>query len=213
MKITNYWAGALTFLMLGSLPACTTVDLSQVAVNTKPTAIPQQKENVVARSCQKLASLFSHKGWIKNKDKPATQHATNILLHGLEKTGQNDKQNQNATPKTYQSVSQINSDIMLANAQIQQTTKAAEVFLAIAAPDTSLEDELSQLETTFLTVKSAQIRFENALEQARALDNNESYNVLTSTIAKLKDITDEYGTRVRAQIMAQSSAVSNPSGT
>jgi len=62
MKLATSFTSIFIIGGLAGLGGCTTVDLSQVAIE-QPEVIKKPAYNVVERSSASLTSLFSQKGW------------------------------------------------------------------------------------------------------------------------------------------------------
>ncbi|PHS39284.1 MAG: hypothetical protein COA91_06445 [Robiginitomaculum sp.] len=191
----------ITIFMISGLGACSTVDLSQVAIE-KPQNTARPAHNVVERSSISLTSLFRSKGWSKSGPEEKTNTATRVFLGGLEK-------NHNNTPKDIVvtvNMAQLDADILEANTQIRQTSKAAEVYLTIAEIGAELDDELSLLEGALLAAREAQSGFESSIGANPSVKLQQDFELFSSSVGRLKDITDAYGDRIRAQIIARASA-------
>ncbi len=195
-------ASLLAIFMMSGLGACSTVDLSQMAIE-KPQMAAKPVYNVVERSSISLTSLFREKGWSKTGPEEKASRATRILLAGLE-------QNDNNMPvnKIAVSAAHLHADILEANTHIRQTSKAAEVYLTIADIGTGLDEELSLLEEALLAAREAQSGFEQAIGANPSAELQQDYQIFSNSVGRLKDITDAYGDRIRAQIIARASATS-----
>lgn len=195
----NFRALGVALVVLG-LGACTTVDLSQISANQEQAVAIAPQQNVVERASNALTSMFRGKGWCKGSPQEKTQTATSVLLNGVKK----DSANQSEITPTYSRAAQLQTDMVTANEQVIQTTKAAEVYLSMADEHTELGLELSSLETALLSAREAQLRFGAALEGRKTPENTRAYNELTSSVDTLKIITDAYGNHLRRQIAAGS---------
>lgn len=178
-----------------SMSACATVDLDEMAAANNASKSEFVSANVVQRAVTKLYAAFTNKGLVAKTSKKKMQSAAQILLVGLQDQGlkENDDDYASITvdPLT------VLADIRTASHHVEQTTKAAEVYLAIASTDKSLRKELNSLEEALLASKAAESIFEDALiKTGRPLTTTEfaSYNV---HVEELKDITNAFGDRVR----------------
>jgi len=188
-------------LILTGLTACTTVDLSQVAVKQQSAIQTTPKLNVVEKASASLTSLFRDKGWSRSGPKQKTQTATSIFLNGMNKntTGHT------ATP-VMGNATRLSADLKQAVLSVNQTTKAAEVFLAMADGATSLDRELSSLETALLSAHEAQTRFGKSITLNSSSANEREFQALQHSITALKTVTNSYGDRIRQQIATRSIA-------
>ncbi|MCF6275860.1 MAG: hypothetical protein L3J05_08875 [Robiginitomaculum sp.] len=200
MRLTKICTTTLTAISIASLTACSTVDLSQIVINQPQEVSEKPKHNVVERATHSLTSMFKAKGWCKSDPNTKTQTATNVLLNGLDTGTQN-----TAIPVLVVSTQQLSDDLTDAEAQIKQTTKAAEVFLVMAEDMADLGAELSQLEAALLVAREAETGFGKALETSSNLIIRRKYASLSSSIDGLKTVTDAYGDRIRLQIASRAS--------
>ena len=184
------------------LPACTTVDLSQVAIQSEAVAPAPVQQNVVERASAALTSTFRSKGWSSGGPQEKTQTATSVLLNGVDST----PISKHNTELKYTSETQLAADLVSANEQVIQTTKAAEVFLTISEDVTDVDSELSLLETALLSAKEAETRFEKAVTDTGSPSLRQNLEALQSSVQSLKEITDLYGDRARSSIAIKSIA-------
>ncbi|MEE9273241.1 MAG: hypothetical protein V3U57_08255 [Robiginitomaculum sp.] len=184
-------------LVIGAfgLPACTTVDLSQVVTNQQARVKPSTPTvNIVEKTSSALTAICRKKGWSGAKTEKPTQSAASVLLNGMK----------TETPQ-YSAIQSVSSqkllgDILQVNIRVEQATKAAEVFLVTADMTQILNDELSQLEVALLTVKQAH----GQLGKRITLDSNSeltnAFTTLETSISALRKVTDDYGIRIRNKI-------------
>lgn len=191
---------SVAMLLAVSLPACTTVDLSQVAVQSEAIAPVQEKQNVVERASATLTSVFRDKGWCSGGPHEKTQTATSVLLNGVDST-QINTQN---TQLTFTSEHQLSAALATANDHVVQTTKAAEVFLSISDDVTEVDSELSLLETALLSAREAETRFEKAVVDSQRSSVRQEFEVLQGSVKSLKTVTDKYGDHARSAIANKS---------
>lgn len=181
-------------LVLSGLTACTTVDLSQVAVQSQPTQTTPAQQNVVERASLSLTSKFREEGWCSGGPQEKTQTATSVLLNGIQSSSLQTE------TKPRVEASDIRTDLRTASQHVEQATKAAEIFLETSDQIVELDKELSLLETALLSAREAEVRFGetvkvNGLETALGDLSN-----LQNAITALKDVTDKYGDRARSNI-------------
>lgn len=187
----------------GALSACTTVDLTQVAVNHPQATSQETERNVVEKASFSLIRLFHSKGWCESDPAEKTKTATNVLLNGMD-TDSKGVQLYMAVPIT---LAQVVSDIAEANYQVEQTTKAAEIYLVVADDMAQLDKELSQLEAALLSSREAQASFVKNVDELSEADHltHEELEKISNSIDELKAVTDAYGDRTRSQIAARAS--------
>jgi len=177
------------------MSACATVDLTEMASQNSAIKTNAIERNIVQRSASALRSVFASKGWTTKSSKDRIQSTASILLKGLE--------NKNpVTPKSHgyavrvTDASMVQADIREASQHVEQTTKAAEVYLAMAPGDASLLKELASLEKALLTCRQAEVVFDRAQKNTK-LHSPESLSGFTSSVDALRDVTNAYGDRVR----------------
>ena len=194
----------LTLLLAASLSlsACATVDLNEMA---SPSATPAAKTadvNVVQRAASKLYTAFANRGFVPKSSRKKMQSAARVLLKGLE-----DKEVTSVSAVGYVDMAQspqiILTDIRMAASHVEQTTKAAEVYLAMAPSEKSLRKELVSLEKALIASREASQVFEDALiktsGEARAMD----YKGYKTSVNELRDVTNAFGDRVREAQMTK----------
>ena len=191
-------------IVSGGLSACTTVDLTQVAVNQPKISNENTEQNVVERASLSLTSMFHAKGWCKSDPAEKTRTATNVLLNGMD----TDNQAKNTSMVTPVNMNQLITDITVANYQVEQTTKAAEVYLVVADDMAELDKELSQLEAALLSSRQAQAGFVKNANTLSDIDHttHQKLEDISKSISSLKIITDAYGDRIRSQIAARAAS-------
>ena len=201
MKLANLQIALITPLIIGGLSACTTVDLSQVAIEQPQVSIEKPNLNVVERASQSLTSTFRAKGWCKTGPEEKTRTATNVLLNGI-----GSGQKNTPVPVATLSRAQLSAELTDANTHVVQATKAAEVYLVMADAKAELDNELSLLETALLSAREAETRFDKALEKSGGFMARRKLKILSKSVDNLKNVTDAYGDRIRQQIAARASA-------
>ena len=195
----------LTLLLAAtlSMSACATIDLNEVAAKSSPAASKSVNVNVVQRAASKLYAAFSSRGFVAKSSRKKMQTAARVLLNGLE-----DKDV--ATPQSAgyavmaTDIAVVLSDIRLASSHVEQTTKAAEVYLAMAPSEKSLRKELVSLEKALIASREASQVFEDALLQTSGTANALDYKAYVSSVGELRDVTNAFGDRVREAQMLKS---------
>jgi len=177
------------------LSACATVNLDEMAAQAKASPSSALDINVVQRAATKLYAAFTSRGLVAKNSQKRMQSAARILLNGLEQ--------KEVTTQDVSYASQASdpvivfADIRTASRHVEQTTKAAEVYLAIAPVEKSLKKELGSLEEALLASRAAETIFEETLENlGQGLTASEFVNY-SSLVDELKDVTNAFGDRVR----------------
>ena len=189
-----------------SVSACATVDLNNMAGQDKPAAAKSVDVNVVQRATAKLVSAFSNRGFVHKDSRKKMRSATRVLLKGLQ-----NKDVTAAAPVSYASLATdktvVLSDIRLASSQVEQTTKAAEVYLAMAPAEKSVRKELVSLEKALIASREASMIFEDALIKTSGTATDSDYISYKSSVNELRDVTNAFGDRVREAQMAKTDII------
>ena len=174
-----------------ALGGCATVDVTALGSGTA-SVTDSSAPNVVETATSRLFALFSSKGWSTHDSRKKMQSAASVLLNGL------DAKTLSSEPSPYitavASRDALATDIREAAYHVEQTVKAAEVFLAMSGPDQDIRTELSDLEQALLASRQAEKVFGDA--QSRVGDTEDSARFGTA-VNRLRDVTDEFGRRVR----------------
>lgn len=178
-----------------SISACATIDLDEMAAKNQPTKAATLDINVVQRAASKLYAAFSSKGFVAKDSKKRMQSAARILLKGLEEKDVTDQDMSYAANISDPEI--ILSDIRLASRHVEQTTKAAEVYLAMAPVETSMRPELNSLEKALLASREAEHVFEEALINSGAAVSLIELKNYSASVRELSEITNAFGDRVR----------------
>ena len=187
---------ALTFAACLSMTACTTIDLNQVATKS-PTAKSSAVEfNVVQSAASKLYTAFTKKGFVAKTSRKRMQSAASILLKGLQDKDVNSDANTGYAALAIDA-SAVRADIHMASGHVEQTTKAAEIYLVMAAADRSLRKELASLEKALLASREAEQVFEEALVKTSASKTAAELVAFKASVDALRDVTNAFGDQVR----------------
>lgn len=190
LRLTLLAAAAL------SMSACATVDLNEVATQNGATATKVVDVNVVQRAASKLYAAFSSRGFVAKDSRKKVQSTTRVLLKGLETTNVSV-----SSEKDYVTMASdrqlVLSDIRMASHHVEQTTKAAEVYLVMAPADKSLRKELVSLEKALISSREAAGVFEDALIKIDGSADNRDYASFKVLVDELRDATNAFGDRVR----------------
>ncbi|WP_409431841.1 hypothetical protein ACJ3XI_06340 [Litorimonas sp. RW-G-Af-16] len=190
-----HWTQHIVTLCAASLLAtgCATVDLNEM---TAPAATntAQADVNVVERAAAKLKAAFTNKGFVAKTSRKRMRSAAKVLLNGLENKNVTASADDGylATPKP---ISVVSADMSFAKQHVIQTTRAAEIYLEMAPAERSLRKELKDLEAALMAAKEAGRVFEASLNGA----NTTELVVYNKAVDDLRDITNEFGARVRVQ--------------
>ena len=201
MKLTKFCVVCISSICIGSLSACTTVDLSQIAIKESQEAVQKSAHNVVEQAALSLTNLFKAKGWCKSHPAEKTRTAANVLLNGVDMDVA-----KTPVPVAKISTRQLFSDLNEAKKQVEQTTKAAEVYLVLSEEMAELDAELSHLEAALLAAREAEASFEKSMQAASNLIVRHKFTTLSNSIDELKNVTDAYGERIRSQIAARAAS-------
>jgi len=178
------------------LSACATVDLAEIAKSGEAVSQQSVERNVVERTASKLYATFISKGWSVRDDRNKIEMTANILLNGIHSQDK-DSQPKSIYLKSLKSADVIKSDILQASQHIQQTTKAAEVFLAVAPQEGSLRQELGLLEKAVLAGREAENTFILAYSKLGVSAKQADILAFEQSVDALSAVTNEFGTRVR----------------
>lgn len=198
----------LTFIFAASLSmsACATVDLNDVATSNSPNAAKSVDVNVVQSAASKLYTAFSNRGFVAKDGRKKMRSAARVLLKGLE-----DKNVTTVSTEGYASAAQsqvtVLADIRLASTHVEQTTKAAEVYLAMAPAEKSLRKELGSLEKALIASREASQVFEDALIKTAGETNAMDFAAYKTSVNELRDVTNAFGDRVREAQMFKAAAI------
>lgn len=199
------------------LGACATVDLNSVGGMPSSQAEAEAPiTSVVERAVSRMNAAYAERNFAPVSERNNMAMAADILMNGLSsqtassvvETSYADRDLPRAT---------ILSDIAIARHHVDQTTRAANVYLETAPSDDELTDELAQLEGALLYSERARLEFDRALshgiEHAKVehamVDRGVAEHGTTDgeladlqhSIDGLRSITDEFGIRVRLRRM------------
>lgn len=189
-----------------SLSACTTVDLNDVASPQASAQVKTTQANIVQRTASKLYTTFTNRGFVPKTGRKKMQSVARILLKGLQAKDVTSSSAVNYVDSAQDPVV-IYQDIRMATTHVENTAKAAEVYLAMASIDTSLRKELSSLEKALIASREASLVFEEALEKLGVESNNIDYSAYKVAVNDLRDATNAFGHRVREDQIRNYSAI------
>ena len=177
------------------MSACATVNLDEIAVQNTAPNVGASDVNVVQRASMKLYDAFLNKGLVAKTSKKKMQSAAQVLLQGLaekEVTTESIGYASNVSDP-----SAVLADITTASRHVEQTTKAAEVYLAMAPIQKSLKKELNSLEDALLASREAETVFEDALLKTGQSETSSEFANFKVSVDELKHVTNAFGHRVR----------------
>lgn len=198
----------LTLLLTASLSlsACATVDLNTATTTSSPAATKSVDVNVVQRAASKLYAVFSNRGFVAKDGRKKMRSAARVLLKGLEDNNVTSVASLGYVDNA-QSPITVLADIRMASTHVEQTTKAAEVYLAMAPAEKSLRKELISLEKALIASREASQVFEDALIKTAGQSNAMDYLAYNASVNELRDVTNAFGDRVREAQMTKVAAI------
>lgn len=196
----------LTLIVGLSLSACATVDLTEVTAPKTAASAQAVDVNVVQRAASKLYAAFSNRGFVAKDSRNKMRSAARVLLKGLE-----DKNTTSTEMAGYVSLATdanvVLSDIQMAATHVEQTTKAAEVYLVMAPSENSLRKELISLEKALIASREASQVFEDALIKTSGETTAMEFTSFNRTVNELRDVTNAFGDRVRESQIVKAAAI------
>ncbi len=172
---------------------CATVDLqnmSRASTASADVAGPEDS-NVVQRAVEKLRAAFASHGFGEKASQRKMHAAADMLLNGL--SAKSVSAPDEGYAATVRPVSVVVQDIQLAKRHVEQTARAAEIYLEVAPADRKLNDELESLQAALIASERASRVFSEALPGG-SIEALTEYRV---SVDRLRTITDEFGVRVR----------------
>ena len=195
----------MAILACVSMTACATVDLDKMASANKASTANSFDVNVVQRATTKLFSAFTNKGLVAKSSQRKMQSAARILLKGLEENEViSDKETYLATVSDSMIVK---ADMKTVTYHVEQTTKAAEVYLAMVPIQKSVKKELESLEEALIASRAAETIFEEALLLTDSNSGASEFVIYKKTVDELKSVTDAFGDRVRGEYFRENSKI------
>ncbi|WP_026941874.1 hypothetical protein [Hellea balneolensis] len=189
-----------------SMTACATVDLNEVALQSKPSASKAVDINVVQRATAKLYAAFTSRGFVDKDSRNKMRSAARVLLEGLE-----EKDVTSEASVGYAALASdsriVLSDIRIASTHVEQTTKAAEVYLAMAPAEKKLRKELVSLEKSLIASREAATIFEEALIKTTGRASDTEFVSFKVSVNELRDVTNAFGDRVRESQMHKANRI------
>jgi len=179
-----------------TMSACATVDLTEVTAPKTASAAQLADVNVVQRAASKLYAAFTNRGFVAKDSRKKMRSAARILLKGLEDKGSASIESAGYSDLATHSMIVL-SDIRIAASHVEQTTKAAEVYLAMAPGEKSLRKELVSLEKALIASREASQVFEDALIKTEGETTAMDFASYKRSVNELRDVTNAFGDRVR----------------
>lgn len=186
---------------VSTLSGCATVDLNEMAASSASAKTQTTKRaNVVERAASKLYAAFTNRGFVAKTSRKRMRSATRILLEGLEDASVTPVAGETSYAERALPASVVETDILFAASHVEQTTRAAEVYLEMSPSTDSLRKELSSLETALMASREASRAFKSAGGTTAQITE------LDARIDDLGRVTDEFGLRVRRKAGEELSA-------
>ena len=185
-----------------SMSACATVDLTEVTAPKAESTAKVADINVVHRAASKLYAAFTNRGFVAKDSRKKMRSAATVLLKGLEDKNASSVVSEGYVHKAADPVA-ILSDIRIAVGHVEQTTKAAEVFLVMAPGEKSLRKELVSLEKALIASREASQVFEDALIKTTGETTAMDFVSYERSVNELRDVTNAFGDRVRESQMTK----------
>ncbi|MGB6230464.1 MAG: hypothetical protein WBF53_10100 [Litorimonas sp.] len=171
---------------------CATVDLqTMTSASAAPSSEAKADINVVQKSVETLRAAFASRGLTERTSKRKMQAAADMLLNGLSASATQTTEAGYADGGNSRDV--VLSDIVMATRHVEQTTRAAEVYLALASTQNDLSGELDSLQGALLASERASQLFAHSLSGPDAAE----LRLFQASIDELRSVTDEFGTMVR----------------
>jgi hypothetical protein len=172
---------------------CATVNLQDMAGSSDATANAtyEAESNVVQRAVEKLRDAFASRGFGPKTSRRKMEAAADMLMNGLSAENTSGDADDYADAKKPAAL--VNEDIRLARGHVDQTTRAAEIYLEVAPQSRKLDDELENLEAALLVSERAIHSFQSALPDHENADLND----FRGSVDRLRAVTDAFGDRVR----------------
>lgn len=172
---------------------CATVDLQNMAGSTDATANAtfETESNVVQRAVDKLRDAFASRGFGAKTSQRKMQAAADMLMNGLSARAASADEGDYAG--SAMPIAIVIDDIQLARGHVEQTTRAAEIYLEVAPQTRKLDGELESLEAALLVSERATQSFQSALSDIE----NSDLEDFRDSVDRLRAVTDAFGARVR----------------
>ncbi|MEP1230291.1 MAG: hypothetical protein ABJG88_06415 [Litorimonas sp.] len=188
-------------LIAALLSGCATINLNEVGRPAQASLSVEKDLNIVQRAAASLSAVFVDRGFVAKTSRKRLQSAASVLLNGMK-----DKQiiDTDTADVNYGSISKsttvILEDAEYARSYIDRTVAAAEIYLEIVPTERDLRKELTSLEKALLASTEAQDVFTTALkEQSGQVTADNHMVIFGQSVSNLRNITDEFGSRVRVR--------------
>ena len=189
-------------VLLLALGACATVDIADMTtISGEPAVATADQANVVINASDKLYAAFEEKGLCLSQSERMKTAAVAVLKGKEALTNHPD----NAYANQSKSIGAIKLDLTAATMLLDNTRKAAEVYLELTPTDADLRPELKRLEQAYYATQSAQRQFNIAIETVEP-GTPEQMKTFQAAAEGLRLITNTYGDRVRLQGQSQTTS-------
>ena len=175
-----------------SCSACATVDFQSMTGASETEVVQEKREiNVVEGAVERLKSVFSARGFGAKTSKKKMHAAADMLLNGISSEALSKSEEQYSAVE--RPISVVLADADIAKRHIDQTTRAAEIYLELVDVDEPVDEELESLQTALLASEKAALSFRDSLPA----DSINELEPLNDSVDGLRHITDQFGDRVR----------------
>ena len=189
-----------------SCTACATVDLQSMGGSSNgPTYETKSEMNVIMSAVARLKAVFAERGFGAETSKRKVHAAAEMLMNGISAETASD--NDDAYARDAKAVPVVLADAELAMRHVDQTRRAAEIYLDLVDPEEPVEKELESLQAALLTSERALASFRASLPE----DNKADLVPLETSVDGLRDITNQFGDRVRQSHLKTSPQTSSTS--
>lgn len=172
--------------------ACTTVNLQSMAGPSGNDVVEIKSEaNVVQRAVERLKAAFTSRGFGPKSSEKKMHAAADMLLNGMARHVSQSEDG--GYSEQVRPVSVVLDDAHMANRHVEQTYRAAEVYLDVASDEEDLTEELQSLQAALIASDRAVILFDKALPDHAKTELSD----LRISVDKLRLVTDRFGDRVR----------------
>lgn len=189
-----------------SCTACATVDLQSMAGTSETTTYASKTEtNVIMNAVARLKAVFAERGFGAETSKRKMHAAADMLMNGISAESLTEKD----TPYSSEAkaVPVVLADADLAMRHVDQTRRAAEIYLDLVDPNEAVDEELESLQAALLVSERALLMFRQSLPT----EHHSDLQPLRTSVDGLRDITDQFGDRVRHSHIAPAPEASETS--
>lgn len=163
-----------------------------MAGSSDTTVVQTKSEtNVVMGAVARLKAVFAERGFGPESSKQKMHAAADMLMNGISADSLSSDRNDYSSET--RPVAVVLADADIAMRHIDQTRRAAEIYLDVVASDEPVEEELESLQAALLVCERAVLTFKQSLDEEQV----DELEPLKASVDGLRDITDKFGDRVR----------------